>query len=127
MKLAVLCASALLAIGALQVQEKKRDMKDRVWAEGKIVCIGCFLAEDAGAEAQCTLHAKHAQGFLDKEGKLWTIVDNERGHFAITNAALRNQPIRIFGWPYEKHRYLELYKYQIKDGDKWQIWDFCKT
>ena len=111
---------ALLALAALpqdkpqdksqdksQDKPKKRELKDRVKVEGKIVCVGCTLAEEYGANAQCTLHAKHAQALLDTEGKLWTIVDNARGHLVITNKKLRNQTVRVFGWPYKKHQHIE--------------------
>lgn len=73
---------ALLAVAAAPEQAKKRDLKDRVEIAGKIVCIGCTLEKESGAEAQCTLHSKHAQGLLDAEGKLWTFVDNAKGHMS---------------------------------------------
>lgn len=123
----VVLGAVLLAAAAGRAQEKKRDLKDRVKLEGRIVCVGCTLAEEVGADAQCTLHAKHAQGFLDKEGKLWAIVDNARGHLVRTNRKLRDKAIRVFGWPYKKHQHLEIWKYELRDGDKWIGWDFCKT
>ena len=127
---AVLLAS-LLTVGAMQdkTQEKpeKRKMKDRKWVEGKIVCIGCQLEKERGVNSQCTLHAKHAQGFLDKDGRIWTLVDNARGHGVIANAKLRGKNIRLFGWQFKKHQYLELWKYALKQKDAWVGWDYCKT
>ena len=125
-------AMALLALAALpqdkaQDKSKKRELKDRVKVEGKIVCVGCTLAEEYGANAQCTLHAKHALALLDTEGKLWTIVDNARGHLVITNKKLRNQTVRVFGWPYKKHQHIEIWKYELKKREKWIGYDFCKT
>ncbi|MHC4606856.1 MAG: hypothetical protein ACYTAF_07945 [Planctomycetota bacterium] len=132
MKVIPLVMGAFLAAGTLQGDEdqekpKKRTMKDRVWVEGKIVCIGCTLAKEHGVEAQCTLHARHAQGLLDKDGKLWTIVDNARGHLVITNAKLRDKPVRAYGWQYKDHQYIELWKYALKRKDEWVGYDFCKT
>ena len=102
-------------------------MTDRVWVEGKIVCIGCTLSGEYGVDAQCTLHAWHAQGFLDRDGRLWTFVDNNRGHRVISNAKLRGKNVKVYGWPLKKHRYLELWKYSLKTGDQWVGYDFCKT
>ena len=126
--LALWAALAALVAGAQDKEPaKKRDMKERKWLEGRIVCVGCTLATDVGANAQCTLHAKHAQGFLDKDGKLWAIVDNARGHLVRTNRKLRDQEIRAFGWPYKKHQHLEIWKYELKKEEKWIAYDYCKT
>ena len=132
MKVIGMTLAALLTIAAVQddkVQEKqeKRQMKDRVWLEGRIVCIGCTLEKELGVEAQCTLHAKHAQGFLDKDGKLWTFVDNTKGHIVQTNRKLRDKDVQIYGWKYKKHQYVELWRYRLKKKDKWIDWDYCKT
>jgi len=126
---------ALLAILAASAQDKpqpgpkkKRDLKDRAWVQGKIVCAGCHLESlEGGADSQCTLHSKHALGFLKDDGTLWTFVDNERGHPVITNKELRDKPIQVYGWTFAKSQYVELYKYKIKVGDAWEIWDYCKT
>ena len=110
-----------------KAQEKKRELKDRVKLEGRIVCVGCTLAMEFGTNSQCTLHSKHAQGFLDNDGKLWAIVDNARGHKVMTNRKIRDQEIRVFGWPYKKHQHLEVWKYELKKAKKWIGYDFCKT
>lgn len=118
---------ALLAVAAAPEQAKKRDLKDRVEVAGKVVCIGCTLEKEAGAEAQCTLHSKHAQGLLDAEGKLWTFVDNAKGHIVATNAKLKDKEVRILGWKFPKGQYIEVSKYQVKEGEKWVAYDYCKT
>jgi hypothetical protein len=105
----------------------KRELKDRVEVVGKVVCIGCTLQKDAGAEAQCTLHSKHAQGLLDAEGRLWTFVDNGKGHIVMTKATLRDKEIKLLGWKFPKGQYIEISKYQVKEGDKWVAYDYCKT
>lgn len=122
----------IFVLGALaHAQEKptakKRTMKDRTWIDGKIVCIGCTLASEHGVDAQCTLHSKHAQGLLTEDGKLWTLVDNTRGHRVITNKKLLGKEIKVFGWTFKKHQYVELWKYSLQKGDKWVAYDFCKT
>ncbi|MBI2898555.1 MAG: hypothetical protein HYY17_00035 [Planctomycetes bacterium] len=126
---ALAAALALLTI-TVQGQDKfkKRDLKDRVEVAGKIVCIGCTLEQrEGGADAQCTLHAKHAQGLLLEDGTLWTFVDNARGHHAITNRKLLGRDVKVLGWKFPKAKYVELWKYQVKEGDAWVAYDFCKT
>ena len=105
----------------------KRDNKDRVEVAGKLVCIGCTLEKGAGANAQCTLHAKHAQGMLLEDGTLWTFVDNAKGHIVLTNAKLKDKEVKIIGWKFPKSHYLEVSKYQVKEGDKWVAYDYCKN
>ncbi len=128
----VWAVAAILAIAgavvAAQDKFKKRDNKDRQEYAGKIVCIGCTLEnQDGGANAQCTLHAKHALGLLASDGTLWTFVDNAKGHLVITNAKLRDKEVKVLGWKFPKTQYVEVSKYQVKDGDKWVPYDYCKT
>ena len=130
MRRSIIMVGALLLLGsASQAQDKakNRELKDRVKLEGHIVCIGCTLAKEVGANSQCTLHAKHALGFLDKAGKLWPIVDNARGHLVMTNKKLRDKDVRVFGWSYKKLQHLEIWNYELKKGKKWLGYDFCKT
>lgn len=127
-------AVSILALGipaAVQSPPQKpakRKLADRQWFEGKIVCIGCWLEnQEGGADAQCTLHAKHAQGFLAADGTLWTFVDNARGHPVVTNAKLRDKEVRIFGWKFPRAQYVEVWRFQLKAGDRWEDWDYCKV
>lgn len=126
---AALVALAIAAAGltALADEEpaKKREFKDRQEFAGTIVCLGCEL-EKRGADAQCTLHAKHAQGLLAKDGTLWTFIDNMRGHHLIKHKKLLGKPIKVVGWKFPKTQYIEAWSYYVKKGDKWVHWDHCK-
>lgn len=125
----LLMIAALVGISALpQDKPKKRELKDRAEAAGTIVCIGCQLENQVGgADSQCTLHAKHAQGLLMTDGTLWTFVDNAKGHIVITDAKLRGKEVKVLGWKFPKAQYIELSKYQVHDKDKWVAYDYCKT
>ena len=125
--LVVLLAMAAVAV-PLQEKPKKRDLKDRVEIPGKIVCIGCTLEkQEGGADAQCTLHSKHAQGLLAADGTLWTFVDNAKGHLMITGEKFRDDEVKVLGWKFPKSQYIEISKFQLKNGDKWVAYDYCKT
>ena len=107
---------------------KLRELKNRKEFEGTVVCIGCTLQkQEGGANAQCTLHSKHAQGLLMKDKTLWTLVDNDRGHMVITNKKMRGKTVKINGWSFPKAQYIEISKYKIKKGDEWIGYDYCKT
>jgi hypothetical protein len=125
--MAAIVAVLALAAGA-QEKFKKRDLKDRQEIAGKIVCIGCTLEQqDGGADSQCTLHAKHAQGILMADGTLWTLVDNGRGHHLITSDKLKGKEVKVLGWKFPRAQYIEAWKFQLKDGDKWVPYDYCKV
>jgi hypothetical protein len=119
---------ALAGFAALpQEKAKKRELKDRIEIPGTIVCIGCTLEKEAGADPQCTLHSKHAQGLLAADSTLWTFVDNAKGHLVMGNEKLRGKEVKILGWKYPKAQYVEISKYQVNEGGKWVAYDFCKT
>jgi len=106
---------------------KLRDLKDRKEYPGQIVCIGCRLQnQDGGADAQCTLHSRHAQGLLAEDGTLWTFVDNTKGHKIITNRKLLGKQVKIVGWKFPKAQYIEVSRYHLKVDDTWVAHDYCK-
>ena len=127
MKTLALAVAIIGALSPAQDAGKKRELKDRVEVEGTIVCIGCTLQEQSGADAQCTLHSKHAQGLLGKDGLLYTFLDNAKGHLVMTSDKLRGKEVKLFGWKYPKSQVLEVSKYKVKEGDAWVQWDYCKT
>lgn len=127
MKTVTVVAALLGLLAPVQDKAKKRELKDRVEIPGTIVCVGCYLEKEAGADSQCTLHAKHAQGLLGTDGLLYTFLDNAKGHIVRTNEKLRGKEIKILGWRYPRSQVIEVSKFQLKEGDKWVQWDYCKT
>ena len=125
--LAAVVVVAMAGVVALAEQEnaEKRKLEDRKEFPGTVVCIGCEL-EKRGAEAQCTLHAKHAQGLLAPDGTLWTFIDNTRGHHLVREKKLLGKELKIYGWSYPKTRYIEVWKFQLKKGDRWIAYDYCR-
>lgn len=96
--------------------------------EGKIACIGCFIQTlDPESNPQCTLHSKHAQGLITGDGSAFTILDNSRGHLLITNPKWKGKEMKIRGWKFPKTQMIEISKFQLKDGEKWVDYDFCKS
>ena len=124
--LAVLLASLALWLPP-QEKPKKRALADRAEIQGTLVCVGCHLENEVGAESQCTLHSRHAQGLLAGDGLVFTLLDNAKGHLVRTNEKLRGRNLKLFGWRYPKTQIIEVSKYQVKEGDAWVAYDYCKT
>ncbi len=122
----MLCLALLLVPLAVIAgdEAKKRDFKKVTVTTGTVVCLGCELEKD-GADAQCTLHSKHAQGLKDADGKLWTIVNNVRGNGFITDEKLRGKEVKVHGWTFGKAQYIEVWQYELKSGDKWVMYSHC--
>ena len=116
----------LLGFAAARADDAKAAKKKEALT-GRLVCIGCHLEKEFGADAQCTLHAKHAQGFLADDGTLYTILDNGRGHILITEKKLLDAPIRLECFTFPKTQVLEAIRFSKKDGEKWVQYDYCKN
>jgi hypothetical protein len=119
---AALAAVATFAAGAAAAAEKQR-----IEVAGTLVCLGCHLEKEYGAEAQCTLHAKHAQGFLAEDGTLYTLLDNGRGHLLITEKKLAGAPLRLEAYAFPKTQILEVIRFKKKEGGEWVQHDYCRN
>jgi hypothetical protein len=89
--------------------------------------VGCHLESNYGADAQCTLHAKHAQGFLAEDGTLYTLLDNARGHLVATDRKLRDRKMRLEAYRFPKAQVLEVIRFQLEEGGAYVQWDYCRT
>jgi hypothetical protein len=100
--------------------------REKVVLTGKLVCVGCHLEKAHGAEPQCTLHSKHAQGFLAEDGTIYTLLDNARGHFLVTDKKLKDRPVKLQAYRFPKAQVLEVVRYEVEEGGKWVAYDYCK-
>lgn len=115
------------AEGKKEEKVKERDLKDRVWMEGKIVAIDAWLKEKHGAKSEATLYSKGRMGFVKKsDGTLHTFIDNTRGHNFLGRKKLKGQEIKVQGWAFKNTNYVEIWRYQLKKDGKWIDYDFCK-
>lgn len=118
---------ATLLVASARADDAKAPKKQKVELAGKLVCVGCHLEKEYGAEAQCTVHAKHAQGFLADDGTLYTVLDNARGHFLIAEKKLAGTPLQIEGYVFPKAHVLEVVRFKKKQGEQWVQQDYCKN
>ncbi len=120
--------AALLVAGAQEMpQGKKREPRNRVEISGTIVCVGCTLEKDQGADSQCSLHAKHAQGLLAQDGTLWHLLDNARGHDLVTREKYRGREVKMLAWKYPSARHLEVWNFKIEKGGQWFSYAYCRN
>jgi hypothetical protein len=127
--LLALCAvfvGGLAFAGDAAAPAKKRENKDRVEIAATFASVGATL-EGLGADAQATLHTKGALGLLLPDGTFWSIVDNAKGHGVIFGAKLLGKEVKVLGWKFPKAQFVEVSKYQLKEGEKWVAYDYCKT
>lgn len=110
---------------ALPLPLAEAQSRERATIGGKIVCVGCYLAT-YGAQAQCTLYAKHAQGLLAEDGALYTFLDNARGHALIAEKKLRDRTAKIEAFRFPKAQVLEVVRYQLEEGGAFVQYDYCK-
>jgi hypothetical protein len=118
---------AAVGVASARADEPKASRKQKIELLGKLGCVGCHLEKEYAAEAQCTVHAKHAQGFLADDGTLYTILDNARGHILITEKKLAGTLLRVEGFTFPKAQVLEVVRFKKKQGDQWVQVDYCKN
>ena len=95
----------LLNAGAL---DAKKGL-DEISLDGKIVCLGCSLKKLGGANAQCGLYDAHDAGIKLKDGSLFSIVNNAKGHDIIrAHGAVIGKNAKIQGWIYPNAHYIEI-------------------
>lgn len=121
--------AGILAVAAvaLAAEGDGKPGRTEVSKEGTLVCVGCHLEKRHGARAQCTLYSKHAQGLLASDGALWTFLDNTRGHELVTNRKLLGKPVRVHGWGFPGAQVLEARRYDLREGEAWTAYDFCRN
>ena len=101
--------------------DSKKGM-DKINLDGELVCIGCSLKKLDGANAQCNIYAHHAIGFKMKDGTLWSIVDNAKGHDIIrAHSLLEHKKATISGWIFPLAHYIELDAINVQGVSKGQI------
>ncbi len=82
---------------------------DQVSLKGELVCLGCTLKKMNGQNAQCSLYSQHSIGFKSKDGTLWNIVENAKGHDIIrAHKLLGHKQATITGWLYPIAHQIEI-------------------
>jgi hypothetical protein len=80
--------------------------------KGKVVCFGCTLKKEKGAEAQCSLYG-HINAIRTKDGKIWTILENDKSTELIHNHDYVGSDIEIRGKKIAEAQVIEVDSFKI--------------
>ena len=73
-------------------QEKAKDEYEII--KGKVICQGCTLKKEKQAKAQCSIYG-HINAIKTKDGKIWTILENDKSTELINNHDYAGKDIEI--------------------------------
>jgi hypothetical protein len=105
--------------------EKQSRAKRNVELEGKAVCIGCDLKKSEGFHAQCKVYG-HKHVLLDKEGRYYSFLENDRSMKLINGEGVHGKFIRVKGDLLPEAQYIDVKSYSVKDGNgKWLAISWC--
>ena len=97
--------ASLLTLGLLvtglsspAVGEEKTETGYEI-VQGKVICLGCTLKKEAGAKAQCSIYG-HTNAIKTKDGKTWTILENDKSTALIRDHSYEGKDVEIRGKKY---------------------------
>jgi hypothetical protein len=91
-------------------QEKTKDEYEII--TGKVICQGCTLKKEKGAKAQCSIYG-HINAIRTKDGKIWTILENDNSTELINNHDYEGSDIEIRGKRFDEARVIEVASFKI--------------
>ena len=105
---------------------KKSQAKRDITLEGKAVCIGCQLKKAEGAHSACKIYG-HKHGLMDKEGRLYTFVENDRSVQLIKGEGVHGKRIKVKGDLFPQAQYIDLKSYEVEEEEgKWVEMAWCE-
>ena len=110
--------SSILVLGLLLTslntllfaQEKAKDEYEII--KGKVVCQGCTLKKEKGAKAQCSIYG-HINAIKTKDGKIWTILENDKSTELINNHDYAGKDIEIKGKKFAEAQIIEVDTFKV--------------
>lgn len=110
--------SSILVLGLLLTslntfgfaQEKTKDEYQII--KGKIICQGCTLKKEKEAKAQCSIYG-HINAIRTKDGKIWTILENDKSTELINNHDYAGKDIEIKGKKLAEAQIIEVESFKV--------------
>ena len=110
--------SSILVLGLLLTslnalvfaQEKIKDEYEII--KGKVICQGCTLKKEKGAKAQCSIYG-HINAIKTKDGKIWTILENDKSTELINDHDYAGKDIEIKGKRFAEAQIIEVDTFKV--------------
>ena len=110
--------SSILVLGLLLTslntlgfaEEKSKDEYKII--KGKVICQGCTLKKEKGAKAQCSIYG-HINAIKTKDGKIWTILENDKSTELINNHDYAGKDIEIKGKKFAEAQIIEVNTFKV--------------
>lgn len=80
--------------------------------QGKVVCFGCTLKKEKGAKAQCSIYG-HTNAIRTKDGKIWSILENDKSTELINNHDYAGKDIEIKGRKINEAQTIEVESFKV--------------
>ena len=91
-------------------QEKAKDEYEII--KGKVICQGCTLKKEKQAKAQCSIYG-HINAIRTKDGKIWTILENDKSTELINNHDYAGNDIEIRGKKFAEAQIIEVDSFKV--------------
>ena len=75
--------------------------------QATVVCLGCTLKKEQGAKAQCSIYG-HINALRTKDGKVWTILENDVSGELINSHEYAGEEVEITGKKYRNAQVIEI-------------------
>ena len=93
--------------------------------EGTLVCLGCSLKKEDGANAACKSYG-HTHALKTKDGNYISFLENKFSADLIKGEKYQNKPIQVHGLFYAKANTLDVESFSV-DGQKKSWCDHCSA
>ena len=80
--------------------------------KGKLVCIGCALKMESGANVMCGAYG-HKHGFKTKDGRIYSFIENDKTAKLITDMKNLNAKIEVTGKFFHNANFIDVESYEI--------------
>lgn len=91
-------------------QEETKEKYETI--QGKAVCFGCTLKKEKGAKAQCSIYG-HTNAIRTKDGKIWSILENDKSTELINNHGYAGKDIEIKGKKIKEAQTIEVESFKV--------------
>ena len=83
-----------------------------VTLKAKVICLGCSLKKEQGANAQCSVYG-HQHALKTEDGKIWTILENDISTELINSHEYAGKEIEIAGKIFGSTQIIEIESFKL--------------